>query len=679
MNITVEKTLAEAITLNRSTAAMKVTGTMQLSVVFTPETTTDKSVSWASSNPSIASVSDNGLVTAHALGDCRITVTAKDGSGVSAYCDVTVGETAAESISIEPKGPFSFKVGEKVQLTATVLPETATDKSVSWLAQSGAVSVDENGLVTALAIGTARVSATNSAGQVAYVDFTVVPTPVASITLSSTTVQLKATETAQLTATIAPADASDKSLTWTSSNTAVATVDANGNITAVAVGEADIKAIANDASGVSATCKVTVVPTPVESVSVTASGSTTLKAGQTVQLNSTVLPETASDKTVVWTSSNTAVAIVNNAGLVTAVAVGNASITATAGDKSSSVEIVVEKTLVESIEISANSNSIFVGETMDLTATILPATATEKNIEWTLSESGIVAIKESNNNTAKIEALTPGVVNIIATSRDGASSSYMVEVLPNLATSISIDKKTAKLPVGESAQLTATVLPDNTTNKQVVWISNNSDVATVSENGLVQAVKPGSCEITVSTCDGSDLSAICLVTVVQPVTAISLSEHALSLHPKETFTLVATIEPIDATDKSVQWDSSNPTIAEVNDNGVITTNQSDLEGETTISVTTLDGSNLTDECIVTVKKNDSGIETITMNDVNITVNNNQVIISELKNGAVARLYAFDGVLLNSAVGNGSDIIFDIVPNTYYILNIGNFSLKLTSK
>ena len=105
-------------------------------------------------------------------------------------------------------------------------------------------------------------------------------------------------------AVVNPVDATDKSLKWSSSNTAVATVDGNGNIIAVAMGETDITVTANDGSGVSATCKVTVVPTPVESVSVTANGSTTLKPGQTLQLNATVLPENATDKTVVWTSSD---------------------------------------------------------------------------------------------------------------------------------------------------------------------------------------------------------------------------------------------------------------------------------------------------------------------------------------------------------------------------------------
>ena len=674
VNIVVEKTLAEAIALNRSTAAMKVTGTMQLSVVFTPETTTDKSVSWASSNPSIASVNENGLVTAHALGDCRITVTTKDGSNVSAYCDVTVGETAAESISIEPKGPFSFKVGETVQLTATVMPETATDKSVSWLSQSGAVSVDENGLVTAVALGTARVTATNSAGQVAYVDFTVVPTPVTSITLSSTSVQLKATETAKLEAQVAPADATDKSLTWTSSNTAVATVDANGNVTAIAVGEADIKAAANDASGVSAICKVTVVPTPVESVSITANGSTTLKAGQTVQLNATVLPETATDKTVAWTSANTAIATVDNNGLVTSVGVGNTTITATANGVSGTIDIIVLETPVESIELSCNKSTIKVGEYVDIFATVYPGTATNKTLTWAVGNSDILRIQDYDNHVLVVEAMQPGETLVTATSGNGVVGTLNIKVNPVLAESISINKSNVKLNVGETAQLIATILPDNATSKTVRWESPNPQTVTVDENGLLTAIAPGTTDIIAYTTDGSELSANCSIEVVQPVTSVSLSEHLLNLHPNETFTLVASIEPIDASDKSVAWGSSNENVAAVDASGVISTLD---EGETIVAVTTLDGSNLSDECTVNVKKDENGgINSVSIDDIDITIEDSHIIIESLPNGVQARLYNLNGLMLHSVISNGEIVYIDVVPETIYILRVGNISLKV---
>ena len=488
ISISVIPTIAEAITLNRTTAALKVTGTIQLTASFSPETTTDKTVTWASSNDAIATVNSEGLVTAHALGECEINATTADGSNKSASCHITVGETAAESISIEPKGPFTFKAGETVRLSAKVLPETTTDKSVSWKAQSDVVSVDQNGLVTAISVGTSWVRATNSAGQEALAYFTVIPTPVTSITLSSTSVQLKATETVRLEAQVLPVQATDKSLTWRSSNTSVAIVDANGNITAIAIGEAEITATANDGSGVSATCRITVVSTSAESVSVTTNGSTTLKAGQTVQLSAKVLPETVTDKTVIWTSSNAAVATVDNNGLVTAISVGTALITATVGDKSASMEITVEKTLAEAITLNHTTAVLKASGTIQLTASFSPLTTTDKTVTWASSNEAIATV----NSEGLVTAHELGECEITATAADGSnkSASCHITVEATRAESISIEPKGPfTLKVGETIQFTAKVLPEETTDKMVAWISQTSGVS-IDANGLATAVMP---------------------------------------------------------------------------------------------------------------------------------------------------------------------------------------------
>ena len=488
ISITVIPTIADAITLNRTTAALKVSGTIQLTASFLPETTTDKAVTWASSNEAIATVNSEGLVTAHALGECEITATTADGSNKSASCHITVGETAAESISIEPKGPFTFKAGETVRLSAKVLPETTTDKSVSWDAQSDVVSVDNSGLVTALRVGSCWVRATNSAGQEALVYFTVIPTPVTSIMLNSTSVQLKATETLKLEAVIAPADATDKSLTWRSSNTSVATVDANGNITAIAIGEAAITATANDGSGVSGTCSVTVVSTPVESVSMTASGSTTLKAGQTLQLSAKVLPETATDKTVVWTSSNAAIITVDNNGLVTAISVGTASITATAGDKLATMEITVEKTLADAITLNHATAVLKASGTIQLTVSFTPETTTDKTVTWISSNEAIATVNSEGLVTA--HELGECVITAIAADGSNKSASCHITVEATRAQSISIEPKGPfTLKVGETIQFSAKVLPEETTDKTVAWQSQTMGVS-IDANGLATALMP---------------------------------------------------------------------------------------------------------------------------------------------------------------------------------------------
>ncbi|MEE1365723.1 MAG: leucine-rich repeat protein, partial [Muribaculaceae bacterium] len=171
--------------------------------------------------------------------------------------------TLSTSIALN-KTSASLKATETLTLIATVLPENATNKSVTWKSSNEAVAtVDANGKVTAVAVGEATITATTADGsnKSATCKITVAKTLATSISLDKTSATLKATETLTLKATVAPATTTDKSVTWTSSNEAVATVDANGKVTAVSVGEATIIATTADGSNLSASCKVTVVPT----------------------------------------------------------------------------------------------------------------------------------------------------------------------------------------------------------------------------------------------------------------------------------------------------------------------------------------------------------------------------------------------------------------------------------
>ena len=155
---------------------------------------------------------------------------------------------------------------------------------------------------------------------------------VTSITLSPSSLSLKKGATQTLTATVSPSDATNKEVTWSSSNTAVATVNSNGQVTAVATGTCTITCMAQDGSGVSATCTVRVVQL-VTGITLSQT-SLSLNSGDTQTLTATVQPSDASDKGVTWSSSNTAVATVNQSGLVTAVAGGSCTITCTAKDGS---------------------------------------------------------------------------------------------------------------------------------------------------------------------------------------------------------------------------------------------------------------------------------------------------------------------------------------------------------
>ena len=241
----------EEVTLDAESLSLKVGESATLNAIVTPDNATDKTVSWTTSDASIATV-DNGVVTAKKVGTATITVKAGD---KEATCAITVVATQVTSVTLD-KTSASLKAGETVTLTATVKPDDATDKSVTWTTSDASVATVDNGVVTAKKVGSATITA-KAGDKEATCAITVVATPVTSVTLDRTSASLKAGETVTLTATVKPDDATDKTVTWTTSDASVATVE-NGVVTAKKVGSATITAKAGDKE---ATCAITVTST----------------------------------------------------------------------------------------------------------------------------------------------------------------------------------------------------------------------------------------------------------------------------------------------------------------------------------------------------------------------------------------------------------------------------------
>ena len=199
-----------------------------------------------------------------------------------------------------------------------------------------------------------------------------------------------------------------------------------------------------------------------------------------------------------------------------------------------------------------------------------------------------------------------------------------------LATSITLDQSTVVINENETLQLTATVMPEDATNRMVTWNSSNEAVATVDENGLVTAVAPGSAVITAMTTDGSNLSASCNITVLQGIVlaeSIILNVTTAGLNEGATLQLTATVLPEDCADKTVLWSSDNPSVATVDSNGLVTAHS---VGTATITATTTDGSNLSTTCTVTLLP--VGIKGDVNGDSNISIKDVTDLIDYLLSG-----------------------------------------------
>ena len=612
--VSVYATPATGISLNKTSATLKVNETVTLSATVTPTSATNRKVSWKSSDESVATVSSTGVVTAKSIGNANITATTTDGTNISATCKVSVVETPATGISLN-KTAATLKANQTVSLTATVTPSTATNKKVSWKSSDESVAaVSSDGVVTAFKVGTTNITATTTDGTnlSATCQVTVEATLATGISLNKKAVTLEVDDNETLTVTVTPSDASNKKVNWKSSNTSVATVSSTGVVTAKAVGTANITATTTDGTSLSATCKVTVEPTLVTSLSLNRSVAT-LKTNETITLIANVFPTAAQNRTVTWSSSDTSVATVSSEGVVTALKVGTATITATTTDGSNltaTCKVTVVETPATGISLNKTTASLKATETVTLTATVTPSTTTNKSVIWTSSDETVATVKDGVVTAHKV-----GTANIIVTTTDGSnlSATCKVTVVETLATGISLDKTTATLKASEIVTLTATVTPSTATNKNVTWSSSNETVATVKD-GVVTAHKVGTATIIATTADGSNLTATCQVTVEATIAkTMTLDKTNVTLKATESVTLIANITPESTTNKELSWISSDESVATVKD-GVVTAHK---VGTANIIVTTTDGSNLTAICKVNVER--TSAETLTLDKTNVTL------------------------------------------------------------
>ncbi len=584
-----EEIAVTSVSLNQATAEMNIGETVQLQVSIAPTNATDKTVLWASSKQSVATVSSEGVVAAVSSGNSTITATV---GGKSATCQVTVlkGFVAVSSVSLNTS-KVTLTEGETTTLTATVHPDDATDKSVVWSSSASDIASVSNGVVTAHKAGTATITAkAGDKSAQCTVEVKSMVIAVTSITLNKSKLPLIEGESETLVATVKPDNATNKTVTWTSSDVSIASVSGSGKVIAIKEGTTVITAQAGDKQAV---CVVEVSKMVIPVTAITLNKNTlALEKGKYETLVATVSPLNATDKTVTWSSSNTQVVSVDQNGLVIALASGSALITAKAGDKTATCSVTVTVP-VESITLSDATLTLVEEQSATLMATIYPADATDKTVTWS---SNNVAVATVNNG--KVTAIKAGTATITATAGNKtATCAVTVNKKYIDVTSITLNKTTLPLTKGDSEILEATVNPSDATDKTVTWTTSNASVASVDQNGKVNAVGGGSATITAK---AGDKTATCVVTVTVPVESITLDKTTLALFKGQDATLTATVNPVDATDKTVTWASSNTSVVTVN-NGKVT---AVAAGNATI---TAKAGNKTATCSVSVTVPVSGV------------------------------------------------------------------------
>ena len=256
---------------------------------------------------------------------------------------------------------------------------------------------------------------------------------------------------------------------------------------------------------------------------------------------------------------------------------------------------------VTRLKLSSPEKTAYVGGTLALSAAFTPANATIQALTWQSANEKVATVDENG----VVTGISKGTASIRATARDGSGkyATFSVQVLQQ-PQSVSLNESSLVISVGSAKTLRATVLPEKTNNKKVVWSSSDTTIATVNQSGRINPVSPGRCTITAACQDFPQLSASCEVEVRQPVTRIAFTEKEVSVNVGSTLQVYWEISPANATVTDVSFSTNKESIATVSAGGLITAHK---RGECYITVAAEDGSGKKARILVNVLQPVEGV------------------------------------------------------------------------
>ena len=538
----------------------------------------------------------NNTIVSNEMGTEAVPHTVNDTTNLSVVVPVT-------GISLN-KNETTIARGGTEQLTATVEPE-GTGNTVAWSSDNEEVAtVDQTGLVT-VGKGTANITAT-AGGQSASCKVTV-NAPLQGIQITGEQSTIKKGQTTQLSVVYNPEDTTDDTtVTWSSDNEDVATVDQTGLVTAVADGTANIKA---KVGTLEATYAITVQEVKLNGISI--KEATTIHRGGTETLEVTYDPEnTTDDKTVTWESSDPTVANVDGSGTVTAVGIGSANITAKVGNHTDVCVVRVDAPL-ESIDVQ-DTLELVKNQTAVIDYKLVPSDTTDQEPVTFTSSDPTVATVDADGN---VVALKAGTTVITLKGANDVTAEVTVTVTEIPIDTVSLDKESAVVEKGQTTELTAVVGPETTTdeNKSIKWSSSDPSVVTVSpeqtnsgDKVTVTATdKGGTATITAEAWNGT--KAECVITVPVHIENVTLPQD-VTLNRGRTTVLDVGCNPEenDDTITSVEWRSDAPEVADVYSDGTvegIKEGTANITAKVTVTTLANETKEYTAQTQVTVKEN----------------------------------------------------------------------------
>ena len=532
------------VSLDRVEHTFKTIGaTLDLHATVLPEEATDKEISWASDKDDVATVDENGKVTAVGNGIASITVTTKD-QDKTAICVITVAQ-AVTGITLTPSSVI-LKEGENIELTPSVTPANAANKTVVWSSNKEEIATVADGIVTGVKAGSAIITATTEdGGLAANCNVTVESKLAPSVTVGT---------------------------------------DHLSAISVILMGKANLgNTVASD-------LKI---------------GFQYSKSAGILPANSTTVNAMDADADYNYTTSITGLEPATTYYFRSFVRQNNVDVYGeTKSFTTKNVDSMLET--MEATDIEATGAVL--NAKLDLTDVLYSSEVhgfywgTSENSQNTKINGGTIlnnTYKASISNLShKTKYWYKAYVKLDSHTFYGEVKAFTTDVV--LVESVSLNKTEYTFnTIGNTLALKATVLPAEATDKSIEWSSDKESVATVDQNGLVRAVGNGKATITAKAKDGSGVKATCNVVVKQYVTSISLDKTSLSLLTGDEVTLsVTSVQPDNANDKTYSWSSSDSAIASVDNSGKVTAK---AKGNVSIKVTANDGSGVFASCSVVVK------------------------------------------------------------------------------
>lgn len=592
IRITVRSAI-QSISFNKAELSVelyKETYNMKKEVTYAPANATDTSLTWVSSDTSVATIDEDGVLTLAGGGTTLISVyPTYNPYNVMASCVVTVIGSATELVL--DKTDLLMNVGDSETITIDYVPKNTTAQLVWKAAKDNIVDIawdEERKLTVITAKGPGETDVNITSPQVGVNTIHVnVKQPASAIAITPKSVVVRTGDTAQLKAVLTPANSTDR-VEWTSMDTSIVRVNETGVITGIKSGTAFVRAQAFNGK----------IQGPIETVQVIVRDGITgvrldaaekvVNVGSSITVTPIFTPETAYDKTMKWTIANTNIAKVEASGTsnakVTGVSVGTTMLVGTASDGGFTVACLIRvnpKAEDQNTKVTVSPTSKFmkVGKTFYVKATVTGTP--NKKVKWKTSKKKVATVSSSG----KVKAKKLGTAYITATAKDGSGAFARCKVrVVRMAKKLRLNKYNATVLVGDTLKLKAKITPKNATVKKVKWSTSDKTIAEVDSTGRVLGVAEGIVKIKAKTTDGSKKTATCIVKVREPVeaTGVTVADSEITIAKGRARQSGIVASPVNTTTK-IRYYSDNKKVATVDKRGKIRSKrvgQATIYGET---------------------------------------------------------------------------------------------------